>query len=896
MRPKLLEIEGLQSFKELQRIDFETLSETGLFGIFGPTGSGKSTILDAITFALYGRVERASRGTQGIIHANMNHVRVSFTFELKKGSRVKKYRVERVYRRKKDTAACEPRIARLIEIDEAGEIPLSDKATEVSAKVEELIGLNHDDFIRAVVLPQNRFQEFLMLDTAKRREMLERIFYLEEYGQQLIDKVRKKADSLGKRLDHARGVLSELGDASDDAVEESGRRLNAALEDRNKEDRNWKSAETRYQEAKELWHLMQDMELLIQQEQVHASRKEEMDAKKAALQKALRAEELIGRIRKHRETAMLLEKTRKELSGTEEMLPVMAAETEKVRRQQEEARIDAESRRPALMESRTRLTDALSLLDTITEYTGKLKGMTGKLGTFEKEMQSRDGLIQKKKLELVRTDKKLADIRSELNALTVDPDYRQAMHSGASLQEELQAAERESLSCLQKSSRLQDKINRLKEQEKELSGQTEKRKQEIRLLTEKKDKLEQAKPGDRSACLQRNQGLNRLQILCVELKRAMEDIVSFQKKEKELLADRKKVSRRKEEAAKRLKTAEEAVESCKSLAAERERVLGRHSAYLLSRNLKEGEPCPVCGSLHHPQLAETAGDTDILSAEREIAAARDRLSASEEGMHAIEKELLILEEQIRNRDAALEQVRAELSEAEEDYREKVLGLPEEFQSFLPDGKIAGDPVPLSPLSSPLLSLQNHIGQKLNRVAEELKAIDAWEKASREIQDRIQGKNAVLSETNTALGSIAAERRVNEENLSQVGKEAEEASRKWKEKKEAFADFLKVWPVESPSAELKRIADKDRKLRDHSREADRLQQAVQAGREKLDKLTEERNELGRQAAALEIEEKNMRTGGSGKESGESMHSSTPLRRRKNNSGKGRNPSGTGIRNR
>ena len=46
MRPKILEIEGLQSFKEVQRIDFDDLGETGLFGIFGPTGSGKSTVLD----------------------------------------------------------------------------------------------------------------------------------------------------------------------------------------------------------------------------------------------------------------------------------------------------------------------------------------------------------------------------------------------------------------------------------------------------------------------------------------------------------------------------------------------------------------------------------------------------------------------------------------------------------------------------------------------------------------------------------------------------------------------------------------------------------------------------------------------------------------------------------
>ena len=69
MRPISLEIEGLQSFKEKQSIDFETLGETGLFGIFGPTGSGKSTILDAITFALFGDVRRAKMAL-GIININ----------------------------------------------------------------------------------------------------------------------------------------------------------------------------------------------------------------------------------------------------------------------------------------------------------------------------------------------------------------------------------------------------------------------------------------------------------------------------------------------------------------------------------------------------------------------------------------------------------------------------------------------------------------------------------------------------------------------------------------------------------------------------------------------------------------------------------------------------------
>ena len=193
MRPKLLEIEGLQSFRDVQWIDFEALSETGLFGIFGPTGSGKSTVLDAITFALYGKVKRAEGGTQGIINSNRNTAKVSFSFELLKDGSRKNYRVERTYQRKKGSEnSCEPKIARLIEVTEIGETPLCDKATEVSNNIKELLGLSHEDFTRAVVLPQNSFQEFLLLNNSDRRKMLERIFYLEEYGEQLLFKLNQR--------------------------------------------------------------------------------------------------------------------------------------------------------------------------------------------------------------------------------------------------------------------------------------------------------------------------------------------------------------------------------------------------------------------------------------------------------------------------------------------------------------------------------------------------------------------------------------------------------------------------------------------------------------------------------------------------------------------------------
>ncbi|WP_025026734.1 AAA family ATPase [Caldalkalibacillus mannanilyticus] len=161
MKPIHLSLSGLHSFREKQDIHFSSLCEGGVFGIFGPTGSGKSSILDAMTLALYGKVERALNNTQGIINHAENEIHVSFTFELENAKGCKRYKVDRSFKRNGDiqvrTVLC-----RFIELSDPPFV-LADKTNEVAEKIEALLGLTHEDFTRAVVLPQGRFAEFLTL-------------------------------------------------------------------------------------------------------------------------------------------------------------------------------------------------------------------------------------------------------------------------------------------------------------------------------------------------------------------------------------------------------------------------------------------------------------------------------------------------------------------------------------------------------------------------------------------------------------------------------------------------------------------------------------------------------------------------------------------------------------
>ena len=212
MKPLLLEFCGLNSYAKPARVDFEALCSRGLFGIFGPTGSGKSTVLDAITIALYGRAPRVnSRDLSALICAqgdSNGKMTVRFTFAAWQRGQERRFRIERLY------SLSGASKFRMVELRPEGDVVLAEKLGELNARVNELIGLSFEDFCRSVVLPQGEFSGFLKLGGRDRVEMIERLFSLEEYGNLLSERIAGRIRTQTARLDATEQLIREQGDIS----------------------------------------------------------------------------------------------------------------------------------------------------------------------------------------------------------------------------------------------------------------------------------------------------------------------------------------------------------------------------------------------------------------------------------------------------------------------------------------------------------------------------------------------------------------------------------------------------------------------------------------------------------------------------------------------------------
>ncbi len=290
MKPLRLEAEGFTCYRERQEpLEFDGLS---LFAIAGPTGAGKSSILDAMLFALYGVVPRLGKQqVVELIAQGRDAMAVVFDFRVR-GS---EYRVaRRVKRRATGTLQS---VAQL-ELLTAPPRPIADGVTAVNAEIRTLLGLDFDAFTQTVILPQGEFAKFLKAERKDQRAMLQHLLRHDIY-QRMRDEAERRRAALDGELRDVGGQLQACSHATTEALHG----LEAALEEARRHAAavaaSRSALDAIVRELRELRQATEDVHRLRHERAMLDGQSEAVAAARAELAAARRAAEIVPRLDAH---------------------------------------------------------------------------------------------------------------------------------------------------------------------------------------------------------------------------------------------------------------------------------------------------------------------------------------------------------------------------------------------------------------------------------------------------------------------------------------------------------------------------------------------------------------------------------------------------------------------
>lgn len=630
MKPIKLTLQAFGPFPGKEVIDFSPFYQGGLFLISGPTGSGKTTIFDAISYALFGEASSKRRQHDMLKSQYVEETlcKVTYDFELDGKTisitRSPQQRALGVSGRLID----HPADASLYVDD----VLLASKPREVSAKIEEILGLTFDEFSQITLLPQGEFRKLLEASSSEKEDIFRRVFSTERLNDFQEDLSRQTSELKKKRDQYQNQLELELGDFLVDRSFEE-----ALVEIQNQLSLKEEALLSSEKEGRELDQQREKLQLKQSKNQETLDffeEKEQLDKQQAQMKNHARIIEVnraIEQLMPYREA--LLEANR--------MLKLRKATYEEQQKKEEEVRSKAEEiqrilqhwtkKKEDLPELEKEKQELLSMEKGLAQYLEARK-QKAEIGERSQKRRAEKEKLQEEKEDLIKT--------------------RQALKEAKLLYESKQ---KELTSLLEESRTEKEKLDTLR-----LQKEKEDKKQALLLSLEKMEK-------------------EHTHVLQLEKEREEEYNQFFHAYTSSL-------------------------------------------ASILAADLKEGDPCPVCGSLHHPtpmEKTEAVDERRLRTAQKLLEETKKAVEGSRRDQDTLRKQMADLPTLTKEEIESL----SRLPSLEKSHREK-MELERELKAFLSKPPKEFEEELLEKLDQSLNSMveiearESGIMEKLNALLEE----------------------------------------------------------------------------------------------------------------------------------------------------------------------------------
>lgn len=620
MKPIKLELMGLNSYTDKQTIDFEKLTSRGLFGIFGNTGSGKSTILDAITIALYGDI---SRDTTDYINSSCDKAIVKYEFEIGSKNNRKRYFVERTI---KNSATGGTKTSRVLlgEIKDSGDLNvLADKVGEVKSKIQDIIGLTSDDFTRSVVLPQGKFSEFLKLQDRDRRKMLERIFNLEKYGEKLSNKVKARRNEAKEKMTSLNGKLSQHEGITEELYDETREELLQSKKMEKVKNEDLAIAEKEFEENKIVFEDQKSLQKYIDRKSQIDLKEKEINIKRESIERSERGETIIPHINDIKILEKDIYENSNEVQRLEGIITNIKKEIDLLSIRYEDAKKEKNEKIPLLIEEKGKLQRGIELEEKIEILNSSIKELKKEIDIETKEKEELTKLITDLQNQVDSKYKKIQDNNKNIESLRISTQLKESIFEAYNKEEELKkiGAEREENKTLLKdvNKRIEDLRFKNIDVEKNKSSVNVK----LKRLLDHQETLNRSCPGDNKIILSEKEYLHNL-------KSRLENTKDYEKQINSIKDDLNKNEKSKfdnqrylNESSIKLERINKAIDDLKE---EQRNLIYQNMASYLRQELKDNEPCPVCGSIHHEKIYTSANFKEAKLVEEKIKKLEDEYS------------------------------------------------------------------------------------------------------------------------------------------------------------------------------------------------------------------------------------------------------------------------------